>query len=82
MTALLDRNPTPAELFQAMAAALERLNGRCDRTADAIQAELAADEPDFERAARAIGVAVDDLVDVFADELFRRGFIIGRRFVQ
>jgi len=76
------RNPTSAELFQGMASALHRLGGMCDRTSDAIQAELAADEPDFERAATAIGVKTDDLVDCFIDEMWKRGFLIGRKWTQ
>jgi hypothetical protein len=81
MTTLEARNPTEAELFQGLAAALTRLGGMCDRTSDAIQAEL-CDGPNFERAARIIGVKFDDLVDVFQDEMFKRGFIIGRRWKQ
>jgi hypothetical protein len=81
MTALLDRNPTEAELFQGLAAALTRLGGMCERTSDAIQAEL-CDGPNFERAAAAINAAVGDLLDVFQQEMFKRGFIIGRRWAQ
>jgi hypothetical protein len=82
MTALLDRPPTGSERFQAMVAALERLNGRCDQTADAIQAELAADAPDFGRAALAIGCRTDDLVDAYCDEMLARGFFVRRGLPQ
>ena len=65
-----------------MAAALQRLGGMCDQTAAAIMAEMDADEPDFERAAAAIHVRTDDLVDVFVDEMLKRGFVIARRWTQ
>ncbi len=82
MTALQARNPTPAECFQGLAAAMQRLGGTCDRTADAIMAEMGADEPDFERAASAIGVNADDLVDVFCEQMLACGFVIARRWTQ
>lgn len=82
MTPLQDRNPTPRELFLGMAAALERLGGPGDLTDAAIQAEMAADEPDFERAAATIGVPLDDLVDCFKDEMWKRGFVIARKWSQ
>lgn len=82
MPRLQDRAPTYAECSQALSVALERLGGQCDRTSDAIMAEMAADEPDFHRAAAAIGVKLDDLVTVFADEMLRRGFVVARRWTQ
>ena len=43
---------------------------------------MAADEPNFQRAADAIGVKLDDLVDCFQDEMYRLGFVIGRKWLQ
>jgi hypothetical protein len=82
MTMLRDRAPTPQEMYQAFFVALERLGGQCDRTSDAIMAEMAAAEPDFHRAALAIGCKLDDLVAAFCDEMWKRGFVVARRWTQ
>ena len=83
MTQTLDAcDPTHRDKFLALASALQRLGGVCDTTADAIQAAMNDDDFDFARAAKTIGVPLDDLVNAFCDAMLERGFYVRRKWVQ
>jgi hypothetical protein len=82
MKTLETRDPSHREMFQGLAAALQKLGGMTDETADAIQAAMNDDDFNFERSAQTIGVPLDTLIEAFQDAMLERGFYLRRIRVQ